>query len=70
MQPTARAPQLLTGELWQQMSPEAKIAFVPVLVRGLQGKSINDVVRRVDTYYATHPSEIERPVIEAILQPD
>ena len=93
MQATDRAPRLLTGELWQRMSPDAKVAFVwgignlvdlewaqtgaagavdksfiPSLVRGLRGHSINDVVRKIDEYYATHPGELEGPVIDAILQ--
>ncbi len=87
------APRLLTGELWQQLSPDARIAFVwgvgnlvelewaqtgivgahgksfiPFLVRGLQGKSIDEVVRRVDDYYAAHPDQVARPVIDAIVQ--
>ena len=93
MQVTSRAPQLLTGELWQQMSAEAKVAFVwgvgnlvdldaaqagtagasewssiPTLVRGLRGTPINEVVRYVDAFYATHQGELDRPVIDAIFQ--
>jgi hypothetical protein len=78
MQPTARAPQLLTGELWQQMSSDAKIGFVGAIADLLDvelsqagaavRKPVNDVVRQVDTYYATHPGELERPVIETIVQ--
>jgi hypothetical protein len=78
MQPTARAPQLLTGELWQQMSRDAKIAFVAAIADLLDielsqagaavRKPVNDVVRQVDTYYATYPGELERPVIETIVQ--
>jgi hypothetical protein len=78
MQPTARAPQLLTGELWQQMSRDAKIAFVAAIEDLLDielsqagaavRKPVNDVVRQVDEYYAAYPGELERPVIETIVQ--
>lgn len=87
------SPQLLTGEFWQTLSPDAKVAFVwgvgnlveferaqagagdagrksfiPLLVQGLKGRAINDVVRAVDAYYAGHPGELRRPVIDAIFQ--
>jgi hypothetical protein len=85
--------QLLTGEVWQAMSPDAKVAFVwgignlveferqlrdmppaesksflPLLVKGLQGKSINDVVGQLDSYYQTHFDQRQLPVISAIFQ--
>lgn len=88
-----RSPELLTGDLWQTMSPDAKIAFVwgignlveyerartrsrppgaesfiPLLVKGLSGKPINDVVEQVDAYYMTHPDQVKRPVVDAIFQ--
>lgn len=87
------APRLLTGEVWQTLSPDAKLAFVwgvgnllefertrastaepspqsfiPFLVEGLKGKPIADVVAQIDRYYAAHPAEIKRPVIDAIFQ--
>jgi hypothetical protein len=78
MQPTTRAPQLLTGELWQQMSRDAKVAFVAAIADLLDielsqagaavRKPVNDVVRQVDAYYATYPGELERPVIETIVR--
>src|SRR5919109_4413189 len=65
--------QLLTGELWQQMSADTKVAYIwgignlveyeralmvtppaesksffPLLIKGLSGKPINDVVRQID----------------------
>jgi len=86
-----RSPELLTGELWQEMSPDAKVAFVwgignlveyeragtepqprgirsfiPLLIKGLAAKPINDVVRQVDAYYKTHPDQLKRPVVDAI----
>ncbi len=88
-----RSPELLTGDLWQTMSPDAKVAFVwgignlveyerartgpqppgtksfiPLLVKGLNGKPINDVVGQVDAYYETHPDQVKRPVVDAIFQ--
>lgn len=87
------AHQLLTGGLWQTMSPDAKVAFVwgigslveyeraqagtlptgtksfiPLLVKGLKGKPIDEVVRLVDAYYRTHPEQIQRPVLDVIFQ--
>ena len=59
-----RSPELLTGELWQTMSPDAKVEFV----KGLSGKPINDVVRQVDSYYETHPDQVKRPVVDTIFQ--
>lgn len=89
-----RSPELLTGELWRVMSPDAKVAFVwgignlvefertqmgaqqaagsksfiPLLVKGLAGKSINDVVRQVDGWYEAHPDQVKRPVVDALFQ--
>ncbi len=85
--------QLLTGQLWQTMSPDAKVAFVwgigslveyeraqigaspmgtksfiPFLVKGLKGKSIDGVVRLVDAYYRNYPDQIQRPVMDVIFQ--
>ena len=85
--------QLLTGELWQQMSADTKVAYIwgignlveyeralmvtppaesksffPLLIKGLSGKPINDVVRQIDAYYQTHPDERQRPVMDAMFQ--
>ncbi|PWB47107.1 MAG: hypothetical protein C3F12_03740 [Candidatus Methylomirabilota bacterium] len=87
------APQLLTGQLWQTLSSDAKVAFVwgignlveferiqagspqagtksfiPFLVNGLKGKSIDEVVGLVDRYYRNHPDQMHRPVVDAIFQ--
>jgi hypothetical protein len=91
--PAGSEAELLTGEVWQTLSPDAKVAFVwgignlveyeraqaepraagqksfiPVLIRGLRGRPINEVVRQVDAYYAAHPAERGRPVVDAIFQ--
>ena len=87
-------PELLTGDVWQRMSADAKVAyilglgnlveyerhqlvesppaasksFLPHLARGLSGISVNEVVSRVDAYYATHPDQLNRPVVDTIFQ--
>jgi hypothetical protein len=60
------------------MSRDATIAFVGAIADLLDvelaqagaavRKPVNDVVRQVDAYYATYPGELERPVIETIVQ--
>ena len=42
--------------------------MIPFLVKGLEGKSINEVVHQVDAYYESHPDQIQRPVVDAIFQ--
>jgi hypothetical protein len=95
LEAAAPEPLLLTGEHWQAMSSEAKIAyisgvgnlveyerhqlntpsaerqhksFLPHLAHGLSGISVNEVVSRVDHYYATYPDQLKRPVVDAIFQ--
>ncbi len=79
-----RSPELLTGELWGTMAPDAKVAFVWGIGNLVEfersqtgsapvgGKSfipsINEVVRQVDTYYDAHPDQVKRPVVDAIFQ--
>lgn len=60
-----RSPELLTGELWQTMSPAAKVTFVRG-IRNPAGKSTSDVVRQVDAWYDAHPEQVTRPVVDAI----
>jgi len=85
--------QLLSGELWQTMSPDTKVAyilgignlvdfeaglaeplpperrsFLPWLVKGMSGKSINEVIRTVDGYYKEHPDQLKHPVLEVVLR--
>ena len=85
--------QFLTGEVWQTMLPDAKVAyilgignlvdfeyataetppqardsFLPWLVKGLSGKSVNEVIGKVDTYYKEHPDQLKHPVVEAIVR--
>ena len=85
--------QLLSGELWQTMSPDTKVAYIlgignlvdfesvlaespapegrsffPWLVKGMSGKSVNEVIKTVDVYYKEHPDQLKRPVLEAVLR--
>jgi hypothetical protein len=38
-------------------------SFLPYLARGLSGISINEVVSRVDNYYAKYPDQLKRPAV-------
>jgi hypothetical protein len=85
--------QLLSGEFWQTMSPDTKVAyilgignlvdfeaglaeplpperrsFLPWLVKGMSGKSVNEVIRTVDVYYREHPDQLKHPVLEVVLR--
>jgi len=85
--------QLLSGELWQTMSPDTKVAYIlgignlvdfetvlaeppsperksffPWLVKGMSGKSVNEVIKTVDVYYKEHPDQLKRPVLEVVLR--
>jgi len=48
--------------------PPGRKSFMPFLAKGLSGKSIDEVVYRVDAYYAAHPDQLKRPVLDAIFQ--
>ncbi|WP_019450434.1 hypothetical protein [Cupriavidus sp. BIS7] len=41
-------------------------SIVPRLARGLRGHTLDSVRQRVDSWYAAHPDELSRPVIETI----
>jgi len=41
-------------------------SIVPRLARGLRGHTLDTVRQRVDSWYAAHPDEMSRPVIETI----
>jgi hypothetical protein len=41
-------------------------SIVPRLARGLRGHTLDSVRQRVDSWYAAHPDEMSRPVIETI----
>jgi hypothetical protein len=48
--------------------PAMSKSFLPHLARGLSGISVNEVASRVDAYYAAHPDQLKRPVVNTIFQ--
>jgi hypothetical protein len=49
------------------LPPDSK-SFFPFLIKGLSGKSIAEVVQRIDAYYETHPDQLKRPVVDALFR--
>ena len=43
-------------------------SFLPHLVKGLQGRTVNDVVLKVNEFYRLHPDQLDRPVFDAVFQ--
>ena len=41
-------------------------SIVPVLLEGLSGTSIADIVAQLDKFYADHPDQTTRPVLEVL----
>ena len=41
-------------------------SLVPVLLEGLAGNSIAGIVTQLDKYYADHPDQVTRPVLEVL----
>jgi hypothetical protein len=52
--------QAMAGDDYQSMRGRS---IVPVLLEGLSGVSIADMVAQLDEFYADHPDQIKRPVI-------
>lgn len=46
--------------------PPDSQSIVPRFARGLKGHSLDSVRQGVDRWYATHPDQLQRPVIETI----
>jgi len=46
--------------------PSDTQSFVPRLVRGLRGQSLDSVREALDRWYAANPGRIQRPVLETI----
>ena len=46
--------------------PSDTQSFVPRMVRGLKGQSLNGVIEALDRWYAAHPDQMQRPVLETI----
>lgn len=51
----------LNGDSWPAKS------FLPHFVKGLQGKTLGDVVVLIDTYYANNPTRSGDPVMKAFV---
>jgi hypothetical protein len=47
--------------------PQSK-GFMPLLIQGLAGKTINEVVHEIDAYYKAHPDRLERSGLGAMFQ--
>ncbi len=45
--------------------PDAQSIF-PRLVKGLKGQTLDTVREQLDRWYASHPEQLQRPVIETI----
>ena len=43
-----------------------KNSIVPVLLNGLSGTSIADIVKQLDKFYMEHPEQIKQPVVEVL----
>jgi hypothetical protein len=55
--------QAMAGDTYQSMRGRS---VVPVLLEGLSGVSISDIVVQLDKFYADHPDQLNRPVIEVL----
>jgi hypothetical protein len=53
----------LAEESWD---PDAK-SFVPHFVKGLKGKTLNDVVIEIDNYYLVSTDRLGHPVMKAVV---
>ena len=56
--------QAMAGEDYAGSTPGRSI--VPVLLDGLTGIPIADLVMQLDKFYSDHPDQVERPVIEVM----
>jgi hypothetical protein len=55
--------QAMAGDSFADMRGRS---IVPVLLNGLSGISIADIVAKLDGYYADHPDQTKRPVLEVL----
>jgi hypothetical protein len=46
--------------------PSDAQSFVPRFARGLKGHTLDSVRQGLDSWYAAHPDQLQRPVIETI----
>jgi hypothetical protein len=62
---------VVTGEHWTKSSEQVKkvylIGIVNLLqVKGVEGQTIDSVQRTLDKWYAAHPDQLSRPVLDTI----
>lgn len=55
--------EAMAGDDYESMRGRS---IVPVLLEGLSGTSIADMVTELDRFYADHVDQIQRPVIEVL----
>lgn len=55
--------QAMAGDHYEAMRGHS---IVPVLLEGLSGVSIADLIMQLDKYYAQHPQEMKKAVIEVL----
>jgi len=55
--------QAMAGNAYDAMRGRS---IIPVLLEGLSGTSIADIVMQLDQFYASHPEQIKTPVIEVL----
>ncbi len=55
--------QAMAGDNYEKLRG---ISIIPVLLEGLSGVAIAEMVEKVDAHYANNPDEINRPVIEVL----
>lgn len=55
--------QAMAGDDYETMRGRS---LVPVLLEGLAGNSIAGIVTQLDKFYADHPDQVTRPVLEVL----
>lgn len=55
--------QAMAGDDYETMRGRS---IVPVLLEGLSGTGIANIVMQLDKFYADHPDQAKRPVIEVL----
>lgn len=55
--------QAMAGDDYEAMRGRS---IVPVMLEGLSGTPIADMVMQLDKFYTAHPDQIKRPVIEVM----
>jgi hypothetical protein len=66
---------VIIEEALMDVYPQLKVEnFSAKVAEGMTGVKMNDIVRKIDEYYAAHPSDLEEPVIrvmwETLIKPN